>query len=43
LTSEQLKAIHHHVLAAGKRLHLPVDKSQALADAVVIQFVLPDE
>jgi len=43
LTREQIGLIHGNVLSAAKKLRLPVDKAQSLANAVTAQLVLPNE
>jgi hypothetical protein len=41
LTRKQIGLIHGNVLLAAKKLRLPVDKAQSLANAVTAQLVLP--
>jgi hypothetical protein len=41
LTREQIALIHGDVLAAAKRLRMPPDKAQSLADAVTARLVMP--
>ena len=43
LTKEQVGLVHGNVLLAAKKLRLPVDKAQSLANAVTAQLVLPKE
>ncbi|MGF6540314.1 hypothetical protein [Paraburkholderia youngii] len=40
LSHEQLVEIHLSVMDAARKLKLPTDKARALADAVVVQFVV---
>lgn len=43
LTREQLGLIHGNVLLAARKLHLPADKAQSLANAITAQLVLAKE
>jgi len=43
LTREHIGLIHGNVLQAARRLRLPPDKAQSLADAVTAQLVLAKE
>ena len=43
LTREQMGQIHANVLVAAKKLRLPAEKAQSLADAVTAQLVLAKE
>lgn len=43
LTREQIGLIHSNVLLAAKKLRLPAEKAQSLANAVTAQLVLPKE
>ena len=43
LTREQMGQIHSNVLLAAKKLRLPAEKAQSLADAVTAQLVLAKE
>lgn len=43
LTSEQIGLIHGNVLLAAKKLRLPADKAQSLANAITAQLVLPQD
>jgi hypothetical protein len=40
LTREQIGLIHGDVMAAAKRLRMPPDKAQSLADAVIARLVM---
>jgi hypothetical protein len=43
LSKEQIGLVHGNVLRAAKKLRLPVDKAESLANAVTAQLVLPKE
>lgn len=43
LTREHIALIHGNILATAKKLRLPAEKAQSLANAVTAQLVLPKE
>jgi hypothetical protein len=43
LTKEHIALIHGNILASAKKLRLPAEKAESLANAVTAQLVLPKE